>query len=312
MFPIYYTCTLNPAIDLFVEADALEPYVVNRTHTEDYQANGKTINVSIVLKKMGIHNTALGFIGGFTGKYIENELERLGITTDFTEIDGITRVNTFVRAKDKEYKIVNKGPAITTAKKEEILDKISRIPKGGFLFVSGSLPQGLSDEIYVEIARIANQNGLKLVLDISSKRLLDCLPYQPYLIKPNQEELESFFNRKLETEDEILELGKELNGRGAQRVLISLGEEGSLYISGQELVRVTSPKGQVVNTTCAGDALLAAFIGKLELGAGLEEALRFASAMGAATAFSAGLGSLEKVPALMEDLNLYHIEKSIT
>ncbi|MFP3123838.1 PfkB family carbohydrate kinase [Ectobacillus funiculus] len=147
-----YTCTMNPAIDLFVDIDSFEPSVVNRTNAEDYQANGKAINISIMLKRMGLENTALGFIGGFTGKYIENELKQQGIDTRFIEVDGITRINTFVRAQDKEYKIVNQGPTIPVEKKKELIYQIKSIPTGSMLFVSGSLPQGISEEIFVEIA----------------------------------------------------------------------------------------------------------------------------------------------------------------
>ncbi|MEH7021548.1 PfkB family carbohydrate kinase, partial [Priestia megaterium] len=189
-----YTCTLNPAIDLFVDVDSLEPFIVNRTNAEDYQANGKAINISILLKRMGLDNTALGFIGGFTGKYIEDELQQKEINTNFIEVDGITRINTFVRAGEKEYKIVNKGPIIPPKKKDEMLQKIKNIPKGSMLFVSGSLPKGISEDIFVEIAEIASYNELELILDVSSKKLLDCLTYHPYLIKPNKEELEYLFN----------------------------------------------------------------------------------------------------------------------
>lgn len=311
MVSIIYTCTLNPAIDLFVEADSLDPGVVNRTKTEDYQANGKTINISIMLKRLGIDNTALGFIGGFTGSYIEKELQDLGIITDFTEIEGITRVNTFVRVGDNEYKIVNRGPEVSEKAREEILRKINAIPEGSLLFVSGSLPKGISEDIFEEIALISRQKQLRLILDISSKKLLDCLSYQPYLIKPNDEELASFFGKDHISDEEVLDLGKELVDRGAERVLVSLGEKGSAYISEKEIIRVTSPKGKVVNTACAGDALLASFVGQLELGAELEQALRFASATGAATAFSMGLGDLANVPALMEGIKVYQIEQPI-
>ncbi len=169
------------------------PDVVNRTGSEDYQANGKTINVSIMLHRLGIPNTALGFLGGFTGEYIETELKQLGINTDFIKVDGITRINTFIRAKDKEYKVVNRGPLISEEKVEKLIQKIKQIPEGSLLFISGSLPKGISEDIYVTIAKIASQNELKLVLDISSLKLLDCLPYHPYLVKPNKEELAAFF-----------------------------------------------------------------------------------------------------------------------
>lgn len=307
MFSIIYTCTLNPAIDLFVDVDSLEPYVVNRTNTEDYQANGKAINISILLKRMGLDNTALGFIGGFTGKHIENELKQKGIITDFIEVDGITRINTFVRAKEKEYKIVNKGPIISPAKKEEMLEKINKIPTGSFLFVSGSLPKGLSEEIFVEISKISKDNNINLILDISSKKLLDCLPYQPYLVKPNKEELEEIFNQNTLSDDQVIKLGQRILKMGSERVLISLGEEGALYISEKETIRITSPQGEVVNTACAGDALLASFVGQLQLGATIEEALMYASATGASTAFSMGLSDLTDIKQLMKQIELHHL-----
>ncbi|MBM7587245.1 1-phosphofructokinase [Bacillus pakistanensis] len=302
-----YTCTLNPAIDLFVDSDSLDPYVVNRTNTEDYQANGKTINISLILKKMGINNTALGFIGGFTGKFIESELQQQGIITDFIEINGITRVNTFVRTKEKEYKIVNKGPEVPLSKKEEMLTKIRFIPEGSILFVSGSLPKGLSDDIYLEISEISKQNNFKLILDISSKTLLDCLPNRPYLIKPNREELANWFDKDDVTLEEVLTFGYELLHKGAMQVLISLGEEGSIYMSHEIAIHVTSPQGKVVNTACSGDALLGSFIAKLEQDSDLEEALIYASATGASTAFSMGLSDLTDIDHLVKSIKLNYI-----
>ncbi|MGG0333050.1 1-phosphofructokinase [Priestia megaterium] len=306
-----YTCTLNPAIDLFVDVDSLEPFIVNRTNAEDYQANGKAINISILLKRMGLDNTALGFIGGFTGKYIEDELQQKEINTNFIEVDGITRINTFVRAGEKEYKIVNKGPIIPPKKKDEMLQKIKNIPKGSMLFVSGSLPKGISEDIFVEIAEIASYNELELILDVSSKKLLDCLTYHPYLIKPNKEELEYLFNKEILSEEQIIVLGKELLKRGAERVLVSLGEEGALYLSDKETIRVTSPKGEVVNTTCAGDALLSSFVGKLKSGSSTEDALVYASATGASTAFSMGLSDLSDIEQLIKEIDLKHLSEKL-
>ncbi|NGY70350.1 1-phosphofructokinase [Bacillus megaterium] len=306
-----YTCTLNPAIDLFVDVDSLEPFIVNRTNAEDYQANGKAINISILLKRMGLDNTALGFIGGFTGKYIEDELHQKEINTNFIEVDGITRINTFVRAGEKEYKIVNKGPIIPPKKKDEMLQKIKNIPKGSMLFVSGSLPKGISEDIFVEIAEIASYNELELILDVSSKKLLDCLTYHPYLIKPNKEELEYLFSKEILSEEQIIVLGKELLKRGAERVLVSLGEEGALYLSDKETIRVTSPKGEVVNTTCAGDALLSSFVGKLKSGFSTEDALVYASATGASTAFSMGLSDLSDIEQLIKEIDLKHLSEKL-
>lgn len=301
-----YTCTLNPAIDLFVAMESFRPHTVNRTREEDYQANGKGINVSFILKRMGFDNTALGLIGGFTGEYIEQQLRIAGIGTDFIPIDGITRINIFINAEE-EYKVVNRGPSVTGTDAEKILEKIRSLPTGATLVVSGSLPQGIDEKIYEEIASIAHQRSIRLVLDISSPRLLDCLPYQPYLVKPNEEELAQYFGLPSLDDAGIREKGRELLERGAQQVLVSLGERGSLYLSPGTSIRVTSPPGKVVNTACSGDALLASFLGRRMKGDSLEQALSYASAAGASTAFSKGLSDLSDVENLRQYVQVQNL-----
>ncbi|GAA0486669.1 1-phosphofructokinase [Salinibacillus aidingensis] len=299
-----YTCTLNPAIDLFVATENFKPNQVNRTYDEDYQANGKGINVSIMLKKLGVDSTALGFVAGFTGSYIKDELKRLGIHTDFVEIDGITRVNIFVHNDDEEYKIVNRGPEVEQKSIYQIKQKIEQLPDHSILFVSGSAPQGVDEAIYEEIAKVSDQKGIHLVLDISSKNLLNCLPYHPYLIKPNREELAKLYNRDSITDEEVIELGYDLLDKGSQRVLISLGEEGAVYIDHDHLVKVSSVNGSVVNTACAGDTMLAMFVQKLQAGFSIGKALTYASAAGASTAFSKGLSDLSDLNELVQKIKI--------
>ncbi|QGH36053.1 1-phosphofructokinase [Gracilibacillus salitolerans] len=298
-----YTLTPNPAIDLYVGLDQLKPSVVNRTYEEDYQPNGKAINISIMLSKLGITNTAMGFIGGFSGEFIEQELKEMSINTSMIYVKGITRINVFANA-DKEYKIVNKGPLVPHSKIVEMLEEIRRIPTNCTLCVSGSLPRGIKDDFYIEIAKICHQKNIKLILDISSHVLLECLKYKPLLIKPNDDELASLFQLSPAelTEEKIMELNNTLLKMGAQQVLVSRGEKGAIYSSPQRIVKVSSAKGEVVNTACAGDAMLSTFIGKLELNESVEDALIYASAAGAATAFSKGLCSLSHIQALISDI----------
>ncbi|WP_026570646.1 MULTISPECIES: 1-phosphofructokinase [Sediminibacillus] len=305
-----YTLTPNPAIDLYVGLDELRPNKVNRTYEEDYQPNGKAINISIMLKRLGIDSIALGFIAGFSGSFIENELNKLQIATEFVRVEGITRINIFANA-DEEYKIVNKGPTIAEERTREMLRKVSSIPENSMLFVSGSLPGGVNDHFYSEIASICRRNHLKLVLDISSKEVLRCLPYQPYLIKPNDEELGAFFGLSKEKMDEptIINCSRKMLENGARQVLVSRGEAGAIYVSPHQILKVTAPKGKVINTACSGDTLLALFIGKLEQGASLEEALRYASAGGSATAFSKGLCSLSDIDTHIHEVKINQIKE---
>ncbi|WP_054950839.1 1-phosphofructokinase [Numidum massiliense] len=304
-----YTCTLNAAIDLFVAMEALKPDIVNRTYEEDYQANGKGINVSVALKHLGVDSVALGFVGGFTGAYIKDELRRQGIATDFVDVAGITRVNIFVRA-DEEYKIVNRGPRISEDNVQAVLEKIKALPGGSTLVVSGSLPPGVDAHIFVEMAQIAARHQLKFVLDTSSKKVLDCLPFHPYVIKPNEEELAHFFDcdsRDMLSDEQIVRYGKELLQRGARQVIVSLGARGSMYFSPDCVLYVSSVPGEAVNSACAGDTLLATFLAKRSAGQTVETAMVYASAAGASTAFSKGVSDLTNLETLAQQVRVKHL-----
>ncbi|SFG32370.1 1-phosphofructokinase [Sporolactobacillus nakayamae] len=302
-----YTCTMNPAIDLFTEFNSFEPHVVNRSVFEDYQANGKTINISFMLKKMGIDSVATGFLGGFTGTYIDDELNQTGIATDFVIIDGITRINTFIKAGAAEYKAVNRGPAISLAAQAQLIDKISKLTGKDMLFVSGSLPRGVDDSILKRISQLSVQKGFQLILDVSSNALLSCLEDHPYLIKPSDEELAAWLGVKpdsFNSEAQLIEAAEKLLKKGAQRILVSRGEKGTMYVDKEHILFTTAPKGEVVNTACAGDTLLGTFIGSRLKNKSLEDALVYATAAGSSTAFTAGLSDLTDVPELMKQIKL--------
>ncbi len=306
---VIYTCTMNTAIDLYVALDELKPDTVNRTHDEDYQPNGKGVNVSIMLKKYGINNVALGFIGGFTGKFINDSLIELGIKTGFIEVDGITRINVFINS-DEEYKVVNQGPEISNNELKQLLDKIKSIPSGNTLVVSGSLPKGVPDSVIIDIAKICAQNNVKLVLDTSVSTVKETLPYKPYLLKPNEEEVAAIFQQAHPlSEEELVGCGKELIKMGAQHVIISRGAEGALYFSKDNLLKTNSPKGDVVNTACSGDALLATFLGKKMQEVPLDKALTYAVATGASTAFSKGLSDLSDIETLIKQVEVISYEE---
>ncbi|WP_100486986.1 1-phosphofructokinase [Sporolactobacillus pectinivorans] len=302
-----YTCTMNPAIDLFSEFDTFKPFVVNRSHYEDYQANGKAINISFMLKKMGINSVATGFLGGFTGKFIESTLKEKGIGTAFVHVDGITRINTFIRTGELEYKAVNHGPEISRMSQQELLKLISGFSAADSLFVSGSLPRNVDDSILIEIAQLSRQNGFSLILDVSSKALLECLPYGPKLIKPSDEELAAFLNTDpdaLSSDEEIINGARKLLKMGARHIIVSRGSKGAIYLDEKYTLVASAPKGHVVNTACAGDTMLATFIGSLIKGKGLDEALAFATAAASSTAFAAGLSSLQDVPFLLQQVHV--------
>ncbi|MGX7264235.1 1-phosphofructokinase [Enterococcus crotali] len=305
-----YTCTMNLAIDLFIETETMEPKVVNRTLDDDIQANGKGVNVSLILKKLNIDSTAIGFSGGFTGRYIEEFLNQKEIATEFIPIAENTRINVFTQVNQEhtEYKLVNKGPKIPREKINELLKRIEKIEAGSYLCVSGSLPQGISEVILVEISQIAHKNKVNLVLDSSYMSVMDCLVYQPYLLKPNEEELAKWFGQKDIPLEESPTYLKRLIHKGAQRVLLSFGGKGCFYADKDRIIYGNAPTGKVVNTACAGDSLLGTFISGLLMNEPLDKTLKHSIAAGSSTAFRKGLTDFSDIKELEKQIQIQTIE----
>ncbi|BCA85026.1 tagatose-6-phosphate kinase [Enterococcus saigonensis] len=309
-----YTCTLNLAIDLFIETDSMKPHTVNRTKDDDIQANGKGVNVSLILKQLGVDNTALGFQAGFTGGYINDFLAAKEISTHFIEVPGMTRINVFTQVKQtgEEFKLVNKGPEIPAEKTMEFLTLLENLLKADdYLCVSGSLPQGVSPEILVAISKICYKKQVNLILDSSYQEVLACLPYKPFLLKPNEEELAAWYDVTLQTKADYLTYGKRLVAEGAQNVLLSLGGDGANFITKDCVLVGNSPKGQVVNTACAGDTLLGTFIAGIIKKQPLTKTLQQAIAAGSSTAFQKGLTDFSDVSQLEEQINITVIKEDV-
>ena len=301
-----YTCTLNLAIDLFIETDTMEPFTVNRTKDDDIQANGKGVNVSLILKMLGVDTTALGFRAGFTGNYIEDYLQEKEISTDFIEVPGMTRINVFTQVNQtkEEYTLVNQGPEIPQEKVEVFLDQIRNLQAEDYLCISGSLPRGIESTILVDISRICQERDVHLIIDSSYKEIMDCLPYHPFLLKPNEEELASWFGEIIDSEEAYLFYGQQLIKAGAQNVLLSLGSGGAIFFSQTKIIRGNSPIGKVVNTACAGDTLLGTFLAGYLTEQPLEETLRKSLAAGSSTAFRKGLTDFSDVKELSKQIEV--------
>ncbi|EMF0410318.1 1-phosphofructokinase [Enterococcus faecium] len=301
-----YTCTMNLAIDLFIETEEMHPFMVNRTKEDDIQANGKGVNVSLVLKMLDFPSTALGFSAGFTGKYIEDYLQKKQIQTEFIEVPGMTRINVFTQVNQtrEEYKLVNQGPEIPQAAVHNFLNQIIALQAEDYLCVSGSLPRGMSPKVLVEISRICQEKEIHLIIDSSDQEVMDCLPYRPFLLKPNEEELSSWFGRKMVTDEDYFVYGQRLVESGAENVLLSLGEKGAILFTKDRVIRGNSPKGKVVNTAYAGDAMLGTFLVGYMNRRPLDETLRKSIAAGSYTAFRKGLTDFLDVEELSKQIKI--------
>ena len=311
-----YTITFNPALDYTVQVEEFEIGKINRTKSENILAGGKGLNVSIILKRLGIENTALSFIAGFTGKELERKIQQYNIKTEFIETaKGYTRINVKISSLEKksliqkgETALNGNGPEITQENIEELLKKIKKINSNDMVILSGNVPKCINEDIYEIICKELNENNVKFVVDASQKLLMNCLKYKPFLIKPNKEELEETFNTKIETKEEIIIYAKKLQEKGAKNVLISLGGDGAILLTEKnEVYYSNTPKGQVVNTVGAGDSMVAGFIAGYLKKQNYKEALKLGIASGSATAFSAGLALKEEIDELLKQITIEKI-----
>ena len=298
-----YTVTFNPSLDYIVSVDDFKLGLTNRTSSELMLPGGKGINVSIVLKNLGIESTALGFMAGFTGKEIARRLEEDGVTSDFIQIEeGISRINLKLKSIDGT-EINGSGPEIPKDKVEELMDRLNTMKEGDILFLAGSIPASMPDDIYSRIMKELKDKGVMIVVDATRDLLMNVLKYHPFLIKPNNHELGEIFGVTLKTREEVIPYGRKLQEKGARNVLISMAGEGAVLIAENGAVYSSpAPKGTLVNGVGAGDSMVAGFLtGYLETG-DYQEAFLRGAATGSASAFSEQLATREEAEALLTQL----------
>ncbi len=299
-----YTVTFNPALDYVVKADHFTLGAVNRADWEGIYCGGKGLNVSTVLAALELGSTALGFVAGFTGHEILERVKNLGFRSDFIQVEkGMSRINVKIKSQE-ETELNGMGPEITTEDLEILFHKLDCLSSGDVLILSGSIPKSIDDDIYERIMARLRGRGIRIVVDATKDLLINVLPYEPFLIKPNNHELGEMFHVTLTTIEEIIEYAKRLQEMGAQNVLISMAGDGAVLITDKkEVYRMGVPKGTVKNSVGAGDSMVAGFLaGYLENG-NYEHALRLGSAAGSATAFTEGLASRDEIMKLYEELS---------
>ncbi len=299
-----YTVTFNPAIDYVVRMSGdLLPGMTNRSDSEECYFGGKGINVSTILKNLGLESTALGFIAGFTGKAIEKSVQERGINADFVTLpEGISRINVKIKGKE-ETELNAQGPKIPEDAQKELFDKLNALKDGDMLILAGSIPSSLPSDVYEKIIEKVNDRKIDVVVDATKDLLKNVLKYHPFLIKPNNHELGEMFGTVLKTDDEIEEHARKLQEMGARNVLISMAGDGAMLISETgERFRIGVPKGTVRNSVGAGDSMVAGFIAGFKRSGSYEEALKMGTAAGSATAFSDDLATEEEIQSIFSKL----------
>ncbi len=292
-----YTITFNPAIDYVVRMGSeLLPGMTNRSDSEECYFGGKGINVSTILKNLGIDNTALGFVAGFTGKAIAESVDKKGIKADFIELpEGISRINVKIKGA-AETEINAQGPKIPAEALDKLFKQLESLKDGDTIILAGSIPSTLPSDIYEKILEKLQDRKIDTVVDATKDLLKNVLKYHPFLIKPNNHELGEMFGTVLKTDEELELHAKKLQEMGARNVLISMAGDGAMLITETgEKYRIGVPKGTVRNSVGAGDSMVAGFIAGFHQTHSYEDALKMGTAAGSATAFSDDLATGESI-----------------
>lgn len=306
------TVTLNASIDkaYFME-HAIENGTVMRVGKIRNSAGGKGLNVARVAKICGEQVVATGMVGGFNGAYLEHLLDQDRISHDFQHIQGETR--SCINILDEKYgstEYLEPGCGVTAEEEEQFLEKyVKLLEMCSVITISGSVPSGMSKDIYNRMIAMAKEKGRQVILDTSGRLLEDGIKAKPTMIKPNQDEIGMLFQEKIDSQEELIAFAKKLHQEGISYVVISMGKAGALLVCDAGVFRGIAPHVQAANPVGCGDSMVGAFAVALERKYEPEEALRFALAVSAANAGSPMTGNFDPaVPAqLMEKAEIVRI-----
>ncbi len=292
-----YTVTLNPALDKTVEIVNFTVDSVNRITKMRTDPGGKGINVSKVIDKLGGKSIATGILGGGTGTAIQSALEEMRLESSFLFAEGETRTNLKVVDPEHHTNTDINEPGLTVT--DELLNSLlkellEKLGEEDIVVLSGSLPKGAPKDTYYTWVKACRDTGAKVILDADGELLAEGLKASPYLIKPNNHELSGLMGRTLETPGELENAARNLMSQyGIKKIVVSMGGEGALYVTGDETIYAEGLKVPVGSTVGAGDSVVAALAVAEERGLALEETVRLSIATGAANVMCSGTQAAE-------------------
>lgn len=293
------TITLNPSIDVAYPLDHLNLDTVNRVKEVSKTPGGKGLNVSRVLQQLGGDLVTTGFIGGHFGAFIKSELDKINLKHDYLDIDGETRTCiAILHDQGQQTEVLESGPTISPEDSQAFKEKFSDlVQEATVVTMSGSLPKGLADDYYSELINIAHKSGTKVLLDTSGASLKSAVvgSAKPYLIKPNEEEIQAIIDSSTSLED-MADLKAALSDNrldGIEWIVVTLGKEGALAKHQDTYYQVTIPTVEALNPVGSGDSTIAGFAKAIEDGASDEVILKTGMTAGILNAMSQKTGDID-------------------
>lgn len=298
-----YTLTLNPSIDYVLRIEQFDDGQTIRSKSEEKYPGGKGIMVSKLLKNLGAKSINIGFLGGFTGEFIKNKLEKLGIDEEFTKISDDSRINVKLKY-DTETEINAQGPQIKEEEIEDFLNYLDDLEEDDFVIISGSIPKSLGDDFYRVIVNLLEMNNVRFALDTSGKKLFKLSSYKPFLVKPNKDELSEIFEDKIDSDEKIVKYARKLIDQGAENVIVSLGKDGSMFVDNNIAYKAKPIEGKLINSVGSGDSMVAGYIYGYMKGLSKIDSYKLAIACGSATAFSPDIAEKNLIYQILEKVEV--------
>ena len=307
------TITLNAAYDLVGRLKRIELGEVNTVETLGLFPAGKGINVAKVLKDLGVDVTVGGFLGEDNQGDFVTLFDKLGLQDKFQRVPGRTRINVKITETDADVTDLNfLGYEISeSAWQQFVADSLAYCQSFDIVAVCGSLPRGVTSDLFADWLKQLHQAGIKVVLDSSNAALTAGLSARPWLVKPNHRELEAWVGYSLNSLEEIVSAAKKLKAQGIANVIISMGAQGSVWLSDEGVIQAQPPKCEnVVSTVGAGDSMVAGLIYGLINSFSQQETLAFASAVSAFAVSQSNVGISDRtlLEPILNNVNITVIE----
>ena len=295
------TVTLNTSIDKAYQLGCpLVDGTVMRVETCIDNAGGKGLNAARAVATCGEQVLATGFVGGNNGRLLCELLDADGIEHDFVHIESETRccVNV-LEPNGRSTEFLEPGRPVGSEEVARMLEKVTEIAaRADVVTFNGSVPAGAGMDIYRELVSVVRAAGKPAILDTSGTLLVNSLEARPTMIKPNTDEIQAILGRKPESIDEIIAAAREVHEKcGIEKVVVSLGGEGSVMACDQGVFRGRAPKIDVVNPVGSGDTMVGAFAVAIARGMSVEEQLAYAMSCASANCLSASTGHFDMAVA---------------
>lgn len=285
------TLTFSPCIDKSTTVPSLVPEKKLKCGPPKLEPGGGGINVARAIKQLGGESLAIFPSGGYTGKFFNHLMEQEAVPFIHIETQNETRENIIVleSSSNKQFRFGMPGTELLEKEWQQCLDALEDIQEAAFIVASGSLPPGVPDDIYARLAKIARKKNVRLVVDTSGEALKHAIREGAYLVKPNLGELAALAGKESMNAGEAEELAKKvLQENNCEIIVVSLGGDGAMLVTKEEIVKVTPPKVERKSTVGAGDSMVAGIVFSLAKGMPLQQSLMYGVACGTAATMNAG------------------------